>query len=156
MLSPCTSRECGPIFQSMIAACARVSVCEDLTANACSRVIGWSGLNVLHISLPHNISPAESGYKAPIKYGFAHVTRRVRFPAGRYAVEPDAHTLAAHPTATDQVPRVGDAPLTRPSSEQRRSISQNRLHLPRNHVRFVDFEIVYVLTAGIGLHSKIN
>ena len=40
-------------------------------------------------------SPIEARYNAPITYGFAHVRLCVPFPAGRYAVELDAHTLPA-------------------------------------------------------------
>ena len=40
-------------------------------------------------------SPVVGGYNAPITYGFARVTRRTSFPAGRYTVELDAHTLSS-------------------------------------------------------------
>lgn len=51
-------------------------------------------LNALRVTPPRATSPVEGGYKAPIKYGFAHVARGGSFPSGRYTVELDAHTLS--------------------------------------------------------------
>jgi hypothetical protein len=55
-------------------------------------------LNTLRVTPPGADSPVEGAYKAPIKYGFAHVARAASFPSGRYAVELDAHTLSEDPT----------------------------------------------------------
>ena len=52
-------------------------------------------LNTLRLTPQRADSPVEGGYNAPITYGFVHVTRRKPFPAGRYAVELDAHTLSS-------------------------------------------------------------
>lgn len=51
--------------------------------------------NTLRVTPPRATSPVEGGHNAPIKYGFAQVSRGASFPAGRYAVELDAHTLSA-------------------------------------------------------------
>jgi hypothetical protein len=51
-------------------------------------------LNTLRVTPPGADSPIEGAYKAPIKYGFAHVARAESFPTGRYGVELDAHTLS--------------------------------------------------------------
>jgi hypothetical protein len=52
-------------------------------------------LNAVRVTPLRAQSPVVAAYNAPIKYGYARVIRRAPFPAGRYAVELDAHTLSS-------------------------------------------------------------
>jgi hypothetical protein len=52
-------------------------------------------LNAVRVTPLRAQSPVVATYNAPIKYGFARVTRRASFPSGRYTIELDAHKLSS-------------------------------------------------------------